>query len=114
MLRKGYVLAVGVSVVGLLLAIFIMRHYAKVNALESHKSQITALAQRQAAALESELQKFTLLPNVLSETQYVHSALQLNTPEELQRLNQKLESIANITTVDYIYVIDHLGKTIAS
>ncbi len=114
MLRKGYVVAVGVSVVALLIMIFVMRYYARVNALESHKLQITALAQRQAIALESELQKFTLLPNVLSETQYVHSALQLATPDVLDRLNKKLVSIVEMTGVDYIYVIDRKGKTVAS
>lgn len=103
-----------ISAIVLLTIIFVTRYYAKLNALELHQIETREIAQRHALSLESELQKFTLLPKVLSETQYVQGALNILTPELIDELNYKLSSFVEMTGVDYIFVIDKDGSTVAS
>lgn len=64
--------------------------------------------------LESELQKFRLLPRVLTEFPDVRAALADKSVAASARLNRELEQLAARTDAAVIYVIDAGGTTIAA
>lgn len=64
--------------------------------------------------LESELQKFRLLPRVLTQFPDVRSALADDNVAVPDRLNHELEQLAERTNAAVIYVLDSRGKTIAA
>lgn len=64
--------------------------------------------------LASELQKFRLLPLVLSEYPDVATALERPDATAIGRLNEKLELLAERTDAAVIYVIGRDGRTIAA
>lgn len=64
--------------------------------------------------LESELQKFRLLPRVLTQFPDVRSALTEGSVAASDRLNRELEQLAERTDAAVIYVLDSDGKTIAA
>jgi len=84
------------------------------TAIENLHNESVSIANTQANELKSELQKFLLVPLILSENPDVTQAL--NTPSSLYtlRLNKKLESLASQTGATYIFVVDNSGTTIAS
>jgi two-component system C4-dicarboxylate transport sensor histidine kinase DctB len=114
MIKRNYLVGLGIGLVLVIVLTILMGRYARENTLLEHREKTTNLAHREAMALESELQKFSLLPFVLAETQYVHSALNEPAEADVKTLNEKLSSLVSMTGVDYIYVIDLLGNTIAS
>ena len=105
-----------VTIITFLVFAFFYSSYAKQNALNDLRNDISTTARIQAQALESELQKFSLLPLALSENLDVLHTLQ-NQPlnhSERKKLNEKLASLAAKTGAPYIYVIGNNGKTVAS
>lgn len=92
------------------------RSYAHQAALQALQKDTAIAAKIQAKALESELQKFSLLPLALSENPHVHLALSANSSNQTPQvnLNEKLASLAAKTGAPYIFVVDRLGRTIAS
>jgi len=113
---KLYLGVLSATIVAFLLFAFLYRGYARQNALEDLRSETSAAARIQAKALESELQKFSLLPLVLSENLDVLNALEDKSSHRSKRhkLNDKLASLAAKTGAPYLYVIDNTGNTIAS
>ena len=77
-----------------------------------------AAAQQTARAhvglLNSELQKFRLLPLVLSENPEIAPALRGGEPAAQRALNATLELLAARTDATAIYVIDRHGRTVAA
>lgn len=77
-----------------------------------------AVAQQTARAhvglLNSELQKFRLLPLVLSENPEIAPALRGGDPAAQRGLNATLELLAARTDAAVIYVIDRQGRTVAA
>ncbi|NYT42337.1 sensor histidine kinase [Sphingomonas sp. R-74633] len=77
-----------------------------------------AVAQQTARAhvglLNSELQKFRLLPLVLSENPEIAPALRGGDPAAQRGLNATLELLATRTDAAVIYVIDRQGRTVAA
>lgn len=71
-------------------------------------------ADKHARVLASELQKFRLLPLVLSEYPDVHTVLASGAPNAIARLNGKLELLAERTDAAAIYVISSEGDTLAA
>ena len=66
-----------------------------------------------AAGLESELDKFSLVPLVLARDPQVQSLLRGN-PAEQAALNQRLEQLAGQTGAAAIYLMDRKGLTVAA
>ncbi|MGH7021826.1 MAG: sensor histidine kinase [Brevundimonas sp.] len=71
-------------------------------------------AEKHARVLAGELQKFRLLPLVLSEYPDVHAVLASGAPNAIARLNGKLELLAQRTDAAAIYVISSEGDTLAA
>jgi len=71
-------------------------------------------ARAHASLLESELQKFRLLPRVLTEFPDVRAALADKSDAASRRLDRELEQLAARTDATVIYVIDASGMTIAA
>lgn len=71
-------------------------------------------AEKHARVLAGELQKFRLLPLVLSEYPDVHAVLASGAPNAIARLNGKLELLAQRTDAAAIYVISSKGDTLAA
>ena len=71
-------------------------------------------ARAHASLLESELQKFRLLPRVLAEFPDVRLALADKSVEASRRLDRELEQLAARTDAAVIYVIGGDGMTIAA
>jgi two-component system, NtrC family, C4-dicarboxylate transport sensor histidine kinase DctB len=82
------------------------------------RASADAVARQTARAhvglLNSELQKFRLLPLVLSENPEIAPALRGGDPVAQRRLNATLELLAARTDAAVIYVIDRHGKTVAA
>lgn len=71
-------------------------------------------ARAHASLLESELQKFRLLPRVLSEFPDVRTALADKSDAASRRLDRELEQLAARTDAAVLYVIDADGVTLAA
>lgn len=71
-------------------------------------------ARAHASLLESELQKFRLLPRVLSEFPDVRTGLADKSDAASRRLDRELEQLAARTDAAVIYVIDAGGTTVAA
>lgn len=67
-----------------------------------------------ANELESELQKFSLIPLLISEYPDTAQALEGESSETVERLNNQLEFLSDSTGAAYIFVFDENGNTIAS
>lgn len=76
--------------------------------------EAVAQADKQARLLASALQKFRLLPLVLSEYPDVHAVLDRSSGDVVERLNGKLELLADRTDAAAIYVIAPDGQTLAA
>jgi len=87
---------------------------SKRAAIENLKTGALKEAQTQANELNSELQKFSLVPIILRENPDVTSALTSGTKASIDKLNFKLKSLAEQTHATYIYAIDKNGRTVAS
>lgn len=72
------------------------------------------MARSQAGLLASELQKFRLLPLVLSEYPDARAVLERDDPAAVARLNDRLELLAGRTDAAVIYVIGRSGRTVAA
>jgi two-component system C4-dicarboxylate transport sensor histidine kinase DctB len=71
-------------------------------------------ARAHVGLLASELQKFRLLPLVLSENREIAPALRGGDPAAQRGLNATLELLAGRTDAAVIYVIDRQGRTVAA
>lgn len=82
------------------------------------RASADVVAQQTARAhvglLNSELQKFRLLPLVLSENPEIAPALRGGDPAAQRGLNATLELLAGRTDAAVIYVIDRQGRTVAA
>lgn len=86
------------------------------NAINALQKDSLEVVQNKARTLESELQKFSLLPIALTDDRYVLEAIRPETTNSLKidTLNVKLASLAQRTGAPYIFVVNNLGETIAS
>ena len=109
-----YWLAAIVAVIAFLIFAASFQNGSRSKALATLQTDTTSVAQGQAWALEGELQKFRLLPLVLSENHYVTQALKVRDHDSALRLNERLELLATRTRAPYIYVVDVNGETVAS
>lgn len=116
MIRPGRFFAVAAVASVLVLALFgvAVWRWAEERALANAGLAASQMARTQAGLLASELQKFRLLPLVLTEYPDVRAILQDPEPAVVARLNGKLELLSNRTDAAAIYVIDRNGRTLAA
>jgi two-component system C4-dicarboxylate transport sensor histidine kinase DctB len=116
MVRPGRSFAVAALAATLVLAAFgfAVSRWAAERALANAETGASQMARTQAGFLASELQKFRLLPLVLTEYPDVRTVLQQAEPAVVARLNGKLELLSTRTDAAAIYVIDRSGRTLAA
>jgi len=93
---------------------FLTLQITRKTAIENLQNEGISIANTQASELRSELQKFLLVPLILSENPDVTQALNTPTSSSTLRLNKKLKSLSEQTGATYIFAVDNSGTTIAS
>jgi two-component system C4-dicarboxylate transport sensor histidine kinase DctB len=116
MARLGRSLALAVAAGLVLLLAFALAAFRWADSHARSTTDIAAgqMARTQAGLLASELQKFRLLPLVLTEYPDVSAVLGGASGDAADRLNGKLELLAQRTDAAVIYVIDRSGRTLAA
>ncbi len=110
--RLALIAAVGVLLVAAIG--FGAMRWARGQAIAATDAAAAELARVNAGLLSSELQKFRLLPLVLTEYPDVPALLQAPGPRVAARVNARLELLADRTDAAAIYVIDARGRTLAA
>jgi two-component system C4-dicarboxylate transport sensor histidine kinase DctB len=106
-----------VAAVGLVLVAMVAlgaSRWARGQAVAATDAAAAELARANAGLLTSELQKFRLLPLVLTEYPDVSALLEAPSAGVAARVNARLELLAERTDAAAIYVIDAQGKTVAA
>lgn len=116
MQRLGRPLVIAGAAGIILLALFIAGalRWASSHSLSTADIAAGQMARSQVGLLTSELQKFRLLPLVLTEYPDVTAVLQGASAQAVERLNGKLELLSARTDAAAIYVIDRRGMTLAA
>ena len=112
--RRRLALASIAGALLLLLAALALTQWAAGHARSETDAEARQNSRAHLSLLESELQKFRLLPRVLTEFPDVRSALADKSAAASARLNRELEQLAARTDAAVIYVIDQGGTTIAA
>lgn len=110
--RLALLAAIGLALVALVA--FGASRWARGQAVAATDAAAAELARANAGLLTSELQKFRLLPLVLTEYPDVPALLDAPSPVVAARVNARLELLAQRTDAAAIYVIDAQGKTVAA
>lgn len=110
--RLALLAAIGLALVALV-ALGASR-WARGQAVATTDAAASELARANAGLLTSELQKFRLLPLVLTEYPDVPALLDAPSEAVAARVNARLELLAERTDAAAIYVIDAQGKTVAA
>lgn len=104
-----------IGVLLLTLAAAVMLHiYAHRQAVAGLRADATRIARQQERLLNSELQRFRLLPIVLVEYPDLGDALRNGSRQAADRLNEKLRGLAERTGAPVIYAIDRQGRTVSA
>jgi len=112
--RRRLIIAVAAGLVILLAAGLGLAQWAAGRAGAQADIEARQNARAHASLLESELQKFRLLPRVLSEFPDVRTGLADKSDAASRRLDRELEQLAARTDAAVIYVIDAEGTTVAA
>ncbi len=114
-LGRRYLAAVGLvaAVLVAALALLVLDRAVRVNALAETRTEATSQAAILAAGLESELNKFTLVPRVLAVDPQV-AALLGGDGAPREGLNLRLAALARQTKASAIYLMDSRGATLAA
>ena len=111
--RRLLALAALLAAAALLLA-WAGSRWATTQALAAADASARQTARAHVGLLNSELQKFRLLPLVLSENPEMAPALRGDDAAAQRRLNATLELLASRTDAAVIYAIDRNGRTVAA
>src|ERR1700752_2858766 len=103
-LGRPFLLAAAAGAALLLMLAFAAMRWASSHAASTAEVAADQMARSQAGLLASELQKFRLLPLVLTEYPDVTAVLQGADPAATGRLNGKLELLSRRTDAAAIYV----------
>lgn len=112
-LRRRVLLAMAAGLVLLTGIGFFALRWADNWAVSDGKRAAEQMARTHASLFASELQKYRLLPLILSEYREVRASLEKQ-PEAAAQLNAKLELLADRTNAAVIYVLDANGVAIAA
>lgn len=93
---------------------FAASRWADANAIANTDVAAANQARSAAGLLSSELQKFRLLPVVLTEYPDARATLETGNGDAARRMNEKLELLAERTDAAVIYLIGANGRTIAA
>ncbi|MFL9839749.1 ATP-binding protein [Sphingomonas sp. ST-64] len=110
--RLGLAAIVGLLLVGALG--YAASRWARGQAVTATDAAANELARVNAGLLASELQKFRLLPLVLTQYPDVPAMLERPTAQGTARVNARLELLADRTDAAAIYVIGADGRTVAA
>ncbi len=110
--RLALLAAIGLVLVAVVA--FGASRWARGQAVAATDATAAELARANAGLLTSELQKFRLLPLVLTEYPDVPALLDAPSDAVAARVNARLELLAERTDAAAIYVIDAQGKTVAA
>ena len=110
--RLALLAAIGLALVAMVA--FGASRWARGQAVAATDAAASELARANAGLLTSELQKFRLLPLVLTEYPDVPALLDAPSDAVAARVNARLELLAERTDAAAIYVIDAQGKTVAA
>lgn len=111
--RRHAIPLVGVLLLTLAAALM-LRVYAHRQAVADLRADATRIARQQERLLNSELQRFRLLPIVLVEYPDLGNALRNGSRRAAERLNEKLRGLAERTGAPVIYAIDRQGRTVSA
>lgn len=92
----------------------LLRFYAHRQAVTGLRDDAARIARQEERLLNSELQRFRLLPIVLVEYPDVRDALRNGSVGAAERLNEKLRGLAERTGAPVIYAIDRHGRTVSA
>ena len=106
------IVATGIVLIAAL-ALLVIDRTMRASALEEAEQAARNEAAILAAAMESELEKFSLVPLVLARDPQVQSLLAGSRAEQ-DDLNQRLEQLARQTGAAAIYLMDRDGLTMAA
>lgn len=114
-LGRRYLVAIGLVALGLLaaLAMLVLDRAVRVSALAETRAAATSQAAILAAGLESELNKFSLVPRVLAVDPEVGALLGGEFGGSAV-LNRRLAALAGQTNAAAIYLMDARGTTLAA
>jgi len=112
--RQRLLLASIAGALALLIAALGLAQWAAGHARSETDAEARQNGRAHLSLLESELQKFRLLPRVLTEFPDVRAALADRSTAASARLNRELEQLAGRTDAAVIYVMDAGGTTIAA
>ncbi|SNS60115.1 sensor histidine kinase [Sphingopyxis indica] len=112
--RRRLLLASLTGLLLLVVAAIALDRWAAGNARAETDADARQNARAHVSLLESELQKFRLLPRVLTEFPDVRLALAERSAAASRRLDAELEQLAQRTDAAVIYVLDKDGTTIAA
>lgn len=112
--RRRLLLAGIVGALILIAAAFALTRWATGTARSESDTEARQSSRAHLSLLESELQKFRLLPRVLTEFPDVRLALAERSDAASRRLDRELEQLAARTDAAVIYVLDASGTTIAA
>lgn len=104
-------LAGAVLVCGLTLAAYLLAHEAGMDRLAGQLRDRLTLSQR---AVESEIERFAYLPQVLGEDNRVLGLLAQPSADRVAQVNAYLASVAEHAQADVVYLIDRTGLTLAA
>jgi two-component system C4-dicarboxylate transport sensor histidine kinase DctB len=111
--KQRLLVAGAAALLFLVLLIAAAQRWADAQATEEAQAGANRVAHTHAAMLASELQKYRLLPLVLTEYLEVRASL-TTSPKAVKQLNPKLELLAARTDAAVIYVLDTRGHAIAA
>jgi two-component system C4-dicarboxylate transport sensor histidine kinase DctB len=112
--RRGWLTFAGVCVLVAILAALGAGEIARRDAESELARQAEAAAALHAAVLRSELEKHRSLPLALASDPDIDRLLAAPTPDQVDRVNRKLEDLARQTRAAVIYLIDADGHTRAA
>ena len=112
--RRRLIVAIAAGLATLVVAGFALAGWSTDRANAQADLEARQNAGAHASLLESELQKFRLLPRVLTEFPDVRAALADKSDAASRRLDRELEQLAARTDAAVIYVLDAGGTTIAA
>jgi two-component system C4-dicarboxylate transport sensor histidine kinase DctB len=113
-LRRQRIVLAGVALAAILLLAWSGSRWSMGQARMSADAAAQQTARAHVGLLNSELQKFRLLPLVLSENPEIAPALRGGDPAAQRGLNATLELLAARTDATVIYAIDRQGRTVAA
>ncbi len=111
--RRDFLIAAAVVLAVLAGTSVVALHWARSQAIAAAAAASDQTARTHAGLFTSELQKYRLLPLVLTEYPEVRGALE-GEPSVVGTLNPKLEILAGLTDAAVIYVLDRDGRAVAA